>query len=90
LLNAETKRKLVWGIVLVLAIVHYDFWYWNDTSLVFGFMPVGLFFQALISIAAGLTWALVTRFAWPTWIEEWAAQTDDDDPQQEVGERGDE
>ena len=66
-------KKFVWGLVAVLALVHYDFWFWEDRSLVFGFLPIGLFYHAMISVAAGITWALVVRFAWPDWIEEWAA-----------------
>lgn len=64
--------KLAWALVVLLAILHYDFWNWDDRTLVFGFMPVGLYFQALISIGAAVTWALVVKFAWPTHIEEWA------------------
>ena len=55
--------KLAWGFVLVLAVLHYDFWYWDDRTLVFGFMPIGLAYQALISALAGLAWFLVVRFA---------------------------
>ena len=49
-----TKGKLAWALVVVLAILHYDFWYWDDRTLVLGFLPVGLFFQALISLGAGI------------------------------------
>lgn len=65
---------LAWGLVIVLAILHYDFWYWNDRSLVMGFIPIGLFFQALISVGAAIAWAMVVKFAWPTHIEAWADQ----------------
>jgi hypothetical protein len=60
-------------MVLVLVVVRYDFWFWTDATLVFGFMPVGLFYHVMISLAAGVTWALVVRYAWPSWIEEWAS-----------------
>ena len=66
--------KLAWGLVVVLAILHYDFWYWNDESLVFGFMPVGLAYQAGISLAAGVAWALVVHNAWPDEVEKWASE----------------
>lgn len=68
--------RLAWVFVILLAILHYDFWNWNDQSLVFGFMPIGLFFQALISLGAAVAWAMVVKFAWPTHIEEWAEQDD--------------
>ena len=69
-------NKVVWGLVILLGIIHYDFWYWDDASLVFGFMPIGLFYQALISLAAGIVWALAVKYAWPSHVEEWADQDD--------------
>lgn len=53
-----------------LYLLHQDFWFWNAARpLVFGFLPVGLFYHALYSLAvAALMWALV-RFAWPAHLE---------------------
>ena len=65
--------KLAWGFVVLLAILHWDFWYWDDRTLVFGFVPVGLAYQALISILAGVAWYFVVRCAWPDRLERWAA-----------------
>jgi len=56
---------LVAGIVLLLLILHQDNWFWTDETLVFGFMPVGLFWHACLSIAASVTWFLATKIAWP-------------------------
>ena len=70
--GGAAARKAAWGFVAVVALLHYDFWFWGDTSLVFGFVPVGLAYQAAISVLAAIGWALVVRFAWPTHIEEWA------------------
>ena len=58
-------QKVVWGLVVLLLIVHQDFWFWEDGTLVFGFLPVGLFFHALISVAASATWFLATKHCWP-------------------------
>lgn len=69
-------NKVVWALVVLLSILHYDFWYWDDASLVFGFMPIGLFYQALISLAAGIVWAMAVKWSWPSHIEEWADQED--------------
>lgn len=65
-------RKTVWGLVLLLGILHYDFWLWDSKTIVFGFLPIGLAWQAGISIAAAVTWALIVRFAWPSDVEAWA------------------
>lgn len=67
-------KPLVWGLVVALGILHYDFWYWGDRTLVFGFLPIGLAYHATFSVAAGVTWALVVRYAWPTRLEEWAEE----------------
>lgn len=61
---------------IVLFVLHQDFWNWSESRLVFGFMPLGLAYHALYSIAAALFWALAIRFAWPKDVEEWAEQGD--------------
>ena len=86
----SSAGKLAWGLVIVLAILRYDFWAWDDRSLMFGFVPIGLFYQILISIGAAVAWALVVRFAWPSHIEEWAgtltpSKGDTDTPEQGAG-----
>lgn len=53
------------SLVVLLLILHQDNWFWLDGRLVFGFIPVGLFWHACISIGASLTWFLATRIAWP-------------------------
>ena len=70
------RGKLAWGLVLLVGILHYDFWLWDADGVVLGFLPVGLAYQAGISIAAAIAWALVVRFAWPDAVEEWASGDD--------------
>ncbi len=70
--GSSFMRRFVWVLVAVLFVVHQDFWWWDDAALVFGFLPIGLYYHALFSIAAGLTWAAAVRWAWPEHIEEWA------------------
>jgi len=57
---------------IALFIVHHDFWNWDNTALVLGFMPAGLAYHAAYSIAAAVFWFLVTKYAWPHSIEQWA------------------
>lgn len=71
----NNKRTWIYLLVILLAIFHQDFWLWNDVRLVFGFMPVGLAYHALYSVAAALIWALAVRYAWPSLIDEEKADT---------------
>lgn len=57
--------SLVWILVALLIIAHQDFWFWGDTTLVLGFLPVTLAYHACISLAAAGTWYLATRLCWP-------------------------
>jgi len=81
--KSNSKTQWVWLGVTALFVLHQDFWWWNDPTLLLGFLPVGLFYHSLFSIAAGLIWALAGKFAWPEEIETWAAETDDNTPQTE-------
>ncbi|MEX2272150.1 MAG: DUF3311 domain-containing protein [Vicinamibacterales bacterium] len=55
--------------VLLMYLLHQDFWFWRDARLVFGFMPIGLAYHAVYCIAcAGLMWALV-KCAWPSELD---------------------
>ena len=56
---------IIAGLVLLLLILHQDNWFWTDNTLLLGFMPIGLFWHACISVAASCTWYLATKIAWP-------------------------
>ncbi len=75
--------KLGWGLMLVVTVLHFDMWNWDTTEVVFGFMPVGLAWQAGISLAAAAVWALMMVVAWPKDVEAWAARPSSLDPQGE-------
>ena len=64
------KKILLVVAVAALYILHQDIWFWRSSHLVFGFIPIGLFYQGCFSIAAAfLMWLLVT-FAWPSHLEQ--------------------
>ena len=68
---------LLAAAVVALYFLHQDSWFWDTARpLVFGFLPIGLFYHAVYSLAvAVLMWALV-RFAWPARLEEEAEAAD--------------
>jgi hypothetical protein len=60
------------ALLIALAyLLHQDFWFWRTARpLVFGFLPVGLFYHAAYTVAAsGLMWLLV-RYRWPEHLEQ--------------------
>ncbi len=65
------KKLILVLVVIALYILHQDIWFWRTSDpLVFGFLPIGLFYHACFSVAAALVmWMLVT-FAWPGHLED--------------------
>ena len=65
------KRALLVIIVGVLYLLHQDFWFWRAAHpLVFGFLPVGLFYHACYTVATVLVMMLLVKIAWPSELEE--------------------
>ena len=64
------KRFLLVGAVVLLYLLHQDFWFWRTAyPLVFGFIPIGLFYHACFSVAASLLMWLLVAHAWPSHLE---------------------
>jgi len=61
-----------WLVVLVIAVYvfHQDFWFWRQARpLLFGFVPVGLSYHALYTLAVSFVMWLLVRYAWPGHLE---------------------
>jgi len=69
------KSTLLVIAVAALYILHQDIWFWRSSHLVFGFIPIGLFYQGLFSIAASLLMWLLVTFAWPAHLEHEVEET---------------
>jgi len=61
-------------VALVLAlfyVLHQDFWFWREARpLVFGFLPIGLFYHGCFAVAASLLMWVLVKLAWPDHLEE--------------------
>ena len=63
-------------ILLTLATVtlyalHQDIWFWRTARpLVFGFLPIGLFYHACFSVSAALLLGALVRWAWPGHLDD--------------------
>lgn len=59
-------KKLTISLIVLLALLHQDFWFWNDKTLVFNFIPIGLAYHAMYSLICGIVWAMAVKFLWPS------------------------
>ena len=65
------KRTLLVLATLALYALHQDFWFWRSARpLVFGFLPIGLFYHACFSVVAVLLLWLLVAQAWPGHLEQ--------------------
>ena len=65
------KRALLLIIVGGLYVLHQDFWFWRAARpLVFGFIPIGLFYHACYTVATAIVMWLLVKHAWPSELEE--------------------
>jgi hypothetical protein len=63
-------RILLLVVVLALYALHQDFWFWRTAQpLIFGFIPIGLFYHGCFSVAASLVMWLLVTYAWPSHLE---------------------
>jgi Protein of unknown function (DUF3311) len=65
------KRALLVIIVSALYVLHQDIWFWRTAHpLVFGFIPIGLFYHACFTVAASLVFWMLVKNAWPAHLEQ--------------------
>lgn len=62
-------KHFVYGLIILLVVLHQDFWFWDSDYLVFGFLPIGLAYHVGISIAAAVVWGLAIKYCWPDDVE---------------------
>jgi hypothetical protein len=66
----DANVRLFVLLIAIAYVLHQDWWFWHTaTPLVLGFIPVGLFYHVIYTVAmVGLMWLLVRR-AWPSHLE---------------------
>jgi hypothetical protein len=62
-------KLIVTLLVVLLVFAHQDFWNWNSDKLFFEFLPIGLAYHMMISVAAAFVWFIACTFAWPKTLE---------------------
>ena len=63
-------KYLLGFLILLLIVLHQDYWQWDNGSLLGGFLPYSLAYHAGISLAAAAVWALAVKFCWPQGLED--------------------
>jgi hypothetical protein len=61
---------IAWIMTLVLLVLHQDWWLWDNQTMLFGFVPVGLGWHIGISISASAMWAWIVWCRWPADLED--------------------
>ena len=65
------KKAFLIILILVLYALHQDLWFWRAARpLLFGFLPVGIWYHALFTLAVSLVMGVLIREAWPAHLEE--------------------
>ena len=81
--SSPQRRSASIPLLLTLAaaavlVLRHDYWFWDTPHpLLFGVLPVGLWWQGLVSILAAALMALMVRFAWPQELENEALAAED-------------
>ena len=58
-------------IAAVLYVLHQDIWFWRAAHhLVFGFLPVGLFYHAAYTVLISIVLAWLVRAHWPAHLDD--------------------
>jgi hypothetical protein len=53
-------------IISLLYLLHQDVWFWRQARpLVFGVLPIGLFYHAAFTVVTSLALALLVKLLWP-------------------------
>ena len=65
------KRWMALAVVALLYVLHQDFWFWRASRpLVFGFLPIGLFYHAAFVLASSAALWLLVTFAWQADVQD--------------------
>ena len=60
-----SRGKLIAAGFVLLFVLHQDFWWRDDATLLFGFLPISLAYHVGWTLLTAFGWFLVTRLAWP-------------------------
>lgn len=63
--------RVVLAVAAVLYVLHQDIWFWRTPDpLVFGFLPIGMFYHAAYTASIAVVLAVLARSYWPAHLED--------------------
>lgn len=65
-----SKRALIVGFFILLFVLHQDFWWKDDPTLVLGILPISLAYHMGWTLFVALAWFLVGKYFWPHALDE--------------------
>lgn len=68
------KKPFLYFLLILLYLLHNDYWLWDDACLIGGF-PAGLLYQIVYCFAASIMMILLVKFAWPKDLDEVSEKT---------------
>ena len=75
----KLKTAILTALVAAIYVLHQDFWNWRQAQpLVFGFLPVGLAYQAGYSVLAAAMMAVLVSTVWPRHLEDAKSEARDE------------
>jgi hypothetical protein len=64
------KRAYLTILIVGLYVLHQDIWFWRTARpLLFGFLPVGIWYHICFTLAVSLVMWLLIKQAWPAHLE---------------------
>ena len=57
-------------LVLLLLVLHQDYWQWDRSDLLFGFLPYALAYHMVVSVLTAIFWLLAVKFFWPADVDD--------------------
>ncbi len=64
------KKALLACLVVVLYVLHQDYWNWRTSDpVVLGIFPIGLFYHMVYTLVVSLVMWLLVKLAWPGHLE---------------------
>ena len=64
----SSKQWLAFGLLATMYVLHNDWWFWSDTTIVAG-LPIGLAYHVAYMLVTAIVLVVVVGLAWPKHLD---------------------